>query len=569
MEISLFSFQRPCDRPRMKTAKEKIAHIAQGLVIPQGRMEMCLDQFTPSELEELYLALTLYPDGCEIPSKAFKLKHHQSAISKALLEGQRGIIVAFPMGSGKTLTAISAARCLQHQATLLGKEVKLLVITPTSLIDNYKAELTKAGYKPLPTDIIITKTKFFLSLKEGKFTDLSNYIVVYDEIHSLRTDYRCEFCGERAKIFFQYSPNTISETTLKATRSAWRVIGLTGTPVFNQPWDWVNLWAFATGETPLTLEEYTRLRFGEDSRAPELLHNIFAFYQMPRDEFPRREDRYHLIKMTGAYEAQYIRLEKKYRKSSKRAARGKKTRVGESPDEGEPGNAFMIRLRKGVNQIKGVDGKYLPSPKLKVAIDIITSAKGGVVFYSEFLSGGVNLLKNALSDLGISWLVISGTIPQKKRGPIVDAYNAKHIKVLLITKAGGEGLNLLETSDVIIFESGWVEAMEEQVVARGIRCGSHRCLAERDRVVKVHHLFLIFSEPKDQQFTEYLLKLRETPDGYWVKSKEDLPKPLGYGIDVIDAATQGSDVYLKWYSESKAVTNSEEIEFLKEYSLPV
>ena len=64
------------------------------------------------------------------------LKKHQLNVANFLIK-ERGVIVVHSVGTGKTLTAIATAQCL------LNKNVvnKVIVITPTSLQDNFKKQM--------------------------------------------------------------------------------------------------------------------------------------------------------------------------------------------------------------------------------------------------------------------------------------------------------------------------------------------------------------------------------------------------------------------------------------------
>ena len=80
---------------------------------------------------------------------------------------------------------------------------------------------------------------------------------------------------------------------------------------------------------------------------------------------------------------------------------------------------------------------------------------------------------------------------KKKREEIVEEYNNNKIKVLLISKAGGEGLDLKATRNIIIMEPSWNEATHKQVIGRAIRYKSHEGVPKKDRVVDVYRLFLL------------------------------------------------------------------------------
>jgi hypothetical protein len=63
--------------------------------------------------------------------------------------------------------------------------------------------------------------------------------------------------------------------------------------------------------------------------------------------------------------------------------------------------------------------------------------------------------------------------------------------VLLITGAGGEGLDLKGIRKVILLEKGWTVSSEEQVIGRAVRYRSHEHLPVDERYIDVYHLVMI------------------------------------------------------------------------------
>jgi superfamily II DNA/RNA helicase len=61
----------------------------------------------------------------------------------------------------------------------------------------------------------------------------------------------------------------------------------------------------------------------------------------------------------------------------------------------------------------------------------------------------------------------------KQRDAVVRAYNENNIRVLFISGAGSEGVDLKNTTDVILLEPSWNQAREAQVVGRAARFKSH------------------------------------------------------------------------------------------------
>lgn len=132
------------------------------------------------------------------------------------------------------------------------------------------------------------------------------------------------------------------------------------------------------------------------------------------------------------------------------------------------------------------------------------------VIFSHFVKSGVDLIRSRLE--GISHATISGDMPMKERNVIVKDYNNDKIKVLFITKAGGEGLDLKRTKYVILMEPGWNEAGMNQVIGRAVRFESHK--DAEDTHVDIYRLFLI--SKKEHAILPTIIRENRTStgDGY-------------------------------------------------------
>jgi hypothetical protein len=69
--------------------------------------------------------------------------------------------------------------------------------------------------------------------------------------------------------------------------------------------------------------------------------------------------------------------------------------------------------------------------------------------------------------------------------------------VLIITKAGAEGVDLKNTFTIFIMDGQWNEALYEQIVARAIRYQSHMSLPKNERFVNVKKLFLCYKNEEE------------------------------------------------------------------------
>ena len=132
---------------------------------------------------------------------------------------------------------------------------------------------------------------------------------------------------------------------------------------------------------------------------------------------------------------------------------------GDNPD------TFYNGYRRAVNKVGA--GEYV-NQKLNDILEIIRSGKQSLVF-TNWLEAGVEVLERAFVKFGISYLVISGTVPSGTRMKIVEKFNNKIVQVLIITLAGSEGLDLKGVRDIIILDPVWNPAVMEQITGRGIR----------------------------------------------------------------------------------------------------
>ena len=126
------------------------------------------------------------------------------------------------------------------------------------------------------------------------------------------------------------------------------------------------------------------------------------------------------------------------------------------------------------------------------------------VIYTAFLDKGVKEMIERLDDKGIRNSTITGRVKTIDKAQNIDGYNNfynedyynRKSQVLIITKSGSEGVNLIETRGIFVIDGVWNDALYEQIVARAIRYKSHHNLPENERYVNVYKLFVCFNEEK-------------------------------------------------------------------------
>jgi SNF2 family DNA or RNA helicase len=423
-------------------------------------------------LDKIIEKLRSIQDTCinQASKRNMSLKPYQKIAVRHMLVN-KGMIAAFSTGTGKTLTAVAVAGCILNLAKFFRKEIKIIIITPTSLQENFKKEMIAYGSDPTE-DIykFYTTAKFGIDYKAG-LINCKKSLFIIDEAHVFRTDYRHAFSQG-----LPVESTTRTEFALMCSSKAWKVLLLTATPIYNKPYDLVNLVSMAKGldipfeENPYNLMTENKLLFKEQ------YSNVILFQQSSYVDYPTRDDILVKIVMTPEYLRKYEKLEEGIKEGIL-----VKDKNGE---EKELNNAFMVKLRTASNKLEGC-------VKCDFVMKIIKQRQK-TVFFSEFKSSGVDIIIELLKNENIGYYIISGDVSMKERNTIIQKFDSKDgYKLLIITKAGSEGLDLKEVRNVIIFEQGWNISREDQVVGRAVRYKSHINLPVDQQNVKIWYILAI------------------------------------------------------------------------------
>ena len=384
------------------------------------------------------------------------------------LRHNRGAVAAFDVGTGKTLLAVVASQCIMSD----NPKMKTIVVTQPGLKKNFLKAMDDYGLKEKDHEKY-TFYSFVMFAKEfSKKECLENTFLIVDEAHYLKKNLN------PIQTFSKINRDTAQAAiAVKCAKNVNKVLLLTATPYPNAPVDVVNLAAIVRGESELTEREFEKIV--SDKEAFEAYFScVFDFYKKPRTkDFPEQINHTIKLEMDEKYYKEYKKIEDKLV-----SVKGNVTKHGEIK------TAFYNHIRQATNSIE-------PNPKIDYAIGLIKKGEKTIV-YSEFTEMGINKIKQKLDKLGIKYVEVHGKIPMKKREEMKEKYNDKNsgINVMIITAAGGVGLDLKRTRKIIHLEKGWNPAAEEQVNGRGVRYRSHVDLPKSERKVDVY--YLILTKPK-------------------------------------------------------------------------
>jgi Mimiviridae putative ATP-dependent RNA helicase len=432
----------------------------------------------------VYVGDELYPhealpantyDSCLPTMPNITIKEHQTRVIKHILK-YRGLIAVHSMGSGKTMIAATAARCVTQAMILKNKRIKVIFISPKSLTENFKKEIRFAYRNVNFTDYhFMTYDSFLTASNEGEIQCENSFLII-DEGHNLRTI-----------IDLTKPEGKRAHAIVECAKKAFKVLILTATPVINARRDMINLMAMVRGTNPRPVGQFNVML--EDTEISRALFNDYfrcslSFYQHPQDEnFPSHEIRRVEIPMDNDFYQMYYKVQEDLKNEM-------------FTNEETNLKAFY----NGVRRASTASTEYmnlnrdpsLGNPKLKWLKDYLKNHRHEkILIFSQFVKMGVEQIQKITSNLGIKSGVITGEIEADDRTKIVKEFNRGDFRVMIISKAGGEGLDLKETNTVILMQPGWNQAEIDQATGRAIRYKSHSNLPVHMRNVVVYKLIMI------------------------------------------------------------------------------
>ncbi len=191
--------------------------------------------------------------------------------------------------------------------------------------------------------------------------------------------------------------------------------------------------------------------------------------------------------------------------------------------------SFSSFLQNEKKKSKLFEAMYTSSPKFIRIIFNILKTKGTVMIYSNYVEmEGLQLLKIYLSFFGfvdidqdkefnkdkldpdtklakdgLRWCEFHGGIEKDVRKINKEIFNksenkyGKYCKIIMISPAGAEGINLNNVRQVHVVEPYWNEVRIEQVIGRALRFCQHKDLPQEERKVDVFRYKMVRKNGKE------------------------------------------------------------------------
>lgn len=424
-------------------------------------------------------------------------KHQADFVNYFSENNNHGAVMVHPTGSGKTITSLYTA----EEYLKNNPNNKVIFVVPKNLVQNIRKNLTKIEAKDESKYRIYSSDKFYYGYSGAFLSDVINYdlldeddkiddklkkdidnnkfknvmystvncLLIVDEGHNYRTEVVF------AKNKDMKNQGMKSYSMIRAANMADKVLILTATPLVNSTFDIANLISMTTVNNDG--KYYSKREFGKilsnRDNFKMAVAGKFNFYHLSADDLKSYP--------TFAYINEFIRmpdsLYKLYMQRENYLEKFTDAQLFEEDLLSSKSVSFYTGIRMAANlDPEELDGLVSKSSwignfvKSKMVNGALTKK---ILIYSQFIKYGIDLVAAELNKIGVPFGSVTGSGSAQEKEKDINAYNSGDVKILLISKSGREGLDLVETDYVIIFENAWNVATENQVIGRAIRNGSH------------------------------------------------------------------------------------------------
>lgn len=411
-----------------------------------------------------------------------------------------GGILADQMGLGKTLTALLAAKAMQKVY-----DCPIFVVAPVSLLENWErsaaiaevqVEMFSNNYQKIPEPL-----------------EHQSYVVIFDEAHGFQ-----DLKSKRTEKMMALSHHAnclacwlLTGTPIKNGRpiNLMPLLMAVSHPLVTDKWAYQKRYCNAHQKSVgrgKTVWDVTGAAF-LDELAVETEDVILSRTKAEcLAELPAKTRLFKEIELEPADSKRYQEAVRSLVEDYRRRAK-----LGEVDEDAEA----LVAL----NYLRKVGSEFKVDAAVELAEELLDQGQQ-VVLFTEFLESAKTLHKKLGGEL------LTGETKTEERQNIVDRFQKSETKVFIGTiKAGGVGLTLTASSNVIMVDRAWTPGDCEQAEDRCHRLGQQNAVfaiwIQLGQVDKAIDDLLI----QKQQRVELVLKgKRKTLQG--IQSAKDLAKEL-------------------------------------------
>lgn len=484
--------------------------------------------------------------------KAYELKieyiltpHQKDFVLHFITNFTMGGLLFHSVGSGKTLTAVAFA----HYYLAIFPTNNVCIISPPALLFNFVDTAASFGLDIRDKRFKYVTYNVFSKNPDDYANDKT--LLILDETHLMRTKIKNDGDLDNPNV----TKGKIPFGVLLGAINAHKILCMTGTPFINELYDIENIMAYINQREPYGEEVFKEILNTTENKHDYFNYKISYFNIMDTPSavyFPKVNDKYVPFLLTGddyksyktvaeggeifefinssvqplKYKNKYVQLafdsQNPYKKAvkTKQLKEDKKAIIKATLTDEKQKETFEKKFLE-LQQLKEEQNQELKEHRLRAFYNgarLYGNIIGGLkieftlnkikenrdyktIIYSTFLNI-LYFIANELKGLKIGYRMITGDeSTMSKNKSKNDFNNDDNVQVLLISKAGTEGVDCKNVRQFFLMESQWNNATEEQAIARAIRFKSHLSLPEDQRFVNIYRL-IICANDKDKDFVE-------------------------------------------------------------------
>jgi len=398
-----------------------------------------------------------------------------------------GSLLADDMGLGKTLQVI--ALLLKAKEEGGGKQIKALVVVPTTLLGNWEREIGK--FAPALTMSIfhgpqrrlqataqdVLLTSYGVARSDNRLLSKQQWdFLVIDEAQNIK------------------NTGTAQAKAIKKLKASVK-IAMSGTPVENRLSEYWSIFDFTNKGYLDSLAKFKKrfivpIEKDRDQASLERFRKVTAPFILRR----LKSDKSIISDLPDKSEADRFCHLSKEQAALYQNVVNKSLRVIQGEDETIARSGLIFQMMNALKQICNHPAHFLKKKSLAPEqsgktshlleiLDNIWESDEKVLMFTQYKEMGDLLAKLLADRYGLPPLWLHGGTTRKKRDQMVEDFqNQHHLKFMLLSlKAGGTGLNLTAANHVVHYDLWWNPAVENQATDRAYRIG-------QTKKVMVHRL---------------------------------------------------------------------------------
>jgi predicted RNA methylase len=429
-----------------------------------------------------------------------KLNEHQvNFMNHFIYNDVPGAIMFHGVGTGKTLTAVGMANFY----LMVYPYNHVIIASPPALLDNFAQSLLQFGL-----DIRDNRYTFttYDKLLKMKLDNLHDTLLIVDEAHNFRTHITSSVETKPSGEVIETATTSIRAHKLmtKYAINAHKVLLMTGTPFVNTLFDIENLITMVNHQAKAhDQNDFYKILADEVITKEYFKYKISHYFNPPKSEFfPNFIDQLVPVMRDAAEDEKF---NKKLSDMEKKPFYVNEKMLSNTIKVGKINPKIEKVLQIIMDQDRDTISRY---PKNTPLNDIIFDKS---IIYTGLIKNGVNQLTEQLKKFQINYSIISGDqnstekINARKRynyytmKDITPAEaNENGVRILIITRAGTEGVDTQWTKNIFLLDGCWNEAANEQIIARAIRFKSHWDPDNPDKKYVVNVFRMLYIKPSKE-----------------------------------------------------------------------